>query len=250
MKKVLLSALFFFVTAAPAYAAIDPDKFFAGMDIGTLGLGLNGGYKVNDMFKVRLNGNFFPNGGLFGVAGRMAADEISDDADADISAHQYSIGLLGDVHPFSGSFRVTGGIYYLRHDLSAKLTPKPDTTIDIGDMTYNADEIGYVDAEIKWNKIAPYLGVGWDTGGINQRGLSFSSSLGILYSKPTLDITAQPNPNLKDSYPGTPAQKEAAYAEFEAELQREIDKETSDVDDYLKWMRYYPVITVGLTYRF
>ena len=241
--------------ASPARAG----DIFAGADLGTMGLGLNLGYQVSNLFKIRLNGNFFPNGGLFKWAGDKAADRLKSDdrfdaVSIDITAHQYNLGLLADVHPFAGRFRISGGLYYLRNDLKATAKARAGRTeITFGDKTYTISDIpenpyftpgdlsdqyniGWAEMEIKWKKIAPYLGIGWGTEEGRHSAFNFSTSLGIIFSKPTIDIT----PHYHQSTPQV----------FRDEVQRNIDKERDDMDSYVKWLSYYPVISMGFTYRF
>ena len=251
MKK-LLPALLMMILLAGTNIARAGD-IFTGADVGTMGLGLNLGYQVNNLFKLRLNGNFFPNGGIFKWAGDKAADRL-DAADIDVTAHQYNLGLLADFHPFAGRFRISGGLYYLRHDLRAtaranKNTPTEinfggkiytikdipaDWHIDPGDL--DAKTIGWAEMEIKWKKVAPYLGIGWGTEEGRHSAINFSTSLGIIFSKPTIDIT----PHYHNDIP----------QEFRDEVRSYINKEKDDMDSYVKWMSYYPVISMGFTYRF
>lgn len=197
--------------------------FFVTPKLGTLGFGVDLGYQVNDLFKVRLNGNYFG----------WSFDGNVQDIDYDIDLKNLTFGLLFDLHPFSNGFRVTAGAYYLniKGDLSGGL--KQDQVYSFGDHKYLGSELGEASGTAKWSRIAPYIGLGWGSGKADpDSNWFFSFDLGAMYAgKSKLSYTVS----------GL-----ASHPSLAADIEREKQEVQSKLDDY-KW---YPVLSVGLVYRF
>jgi hypothetical protein len=93
--------------------------------------------------------------------------------------------------------------------------------------TYTAAEVGVLTAQVKFHKTSPYLGLGW--GGAPSAGLHFIGDIGVIaQGKPTVTLT--------DSNGGISA----------ADLQQSQERLQHDLDKF----RWYPVVQVGLGYRF
>jgi hypothetical protein len=93
--------------------------------------------------------------------------------------------------------------------------------------------VGALSGKVDFDDIAPYVGIGWDTtfGKDNCFGLVFE--LGVLYQ-------GSPDVNLVSSGPI------ASDPTFQAELAKETAALQDDLDEY----KFYPVVAVGLSYRF
>jgi hypothetical protein len=140
--------------------------------------------------------------------------------------------LLLDLHPFNGGFRVTSGIFINNNEVTGSAQPS-GSTIDIGGSTYNVSDIGTLDAKIDFRTIAPYLGIGWGNAvGKNSR-LTISIDAGVMFQ-------GTPNVSLH------PSKDTSAIPGFNESL----DKETADLKDDVKDLRYYPVVSLGLAYKF
>ncbi len=110
---------------------------------------------------------------------------------------------------------------------------KATASYQIGDTTYNAGEVGTLKGKIDFNDIAPYLGLGWDTSFGKDKGFGFLFELGAIYQgSPDVDLSAD----------GLLANDQT----FQNNLAKEEENMQSDVDDY----KFYPVVSLGLNYRF
>ncbi|MDR2504381.1 MAG: hypothetical protein LBD82_08410 [Deltaproteobacteria bacterium] len=240
MKKFLrpacLLALFCLnlIQAVPARAG----GVFAGLDLNMpMGLGLNLGYQINDWFKIRLQGNYLPMQSLVDMALNSASSSTDeDDVSLSTNVDWYNAGLLADVHPFAGSFRLTAGLYYLKYGINFGMTPKAGHEIEIGDHKYQANQVGRADLEIKWNHFAPYVGLGYGVEYGRHNAVNFAFSLGALYSKPKADFWVTTDP--------------AVPAWVKNQIEADTSKELKDLNDTLDSFKIMPVISVGFTYRF
>lgn len=147
-----------------------------------------------------------------------------------------SVGLLTlDVHPFAGWFRLSGGLG-LNNTKADGTADTTSGTIDINGTTYNTSEVGIVQGKITFKKAAPYLGLGWGTPAKSSAGLYFTSDIGVMFSKATGTINGTCAPSL-------PAPTCAA-------LQSDLDAEAASFKHDVEKVKYYPVITLGLGWRF
>ena len=108
------------------------------------------------------------------------------------------------------------------------LSTSPAGAINIGGTNYSAAQAGTVNADLKYNKFSPYLGIGYGNPFGKDSSFSFNVDLGVLYQgKPTATMTA--------SGGGVTA---ADLRTEEAQLIHAVDA------------RWWPVAAVGIAYRF
>lgn len=192
---------------------------------GTTGLGAGLAYRLTEQLNIR--GSY--NGWEYDH--EETVDELEYDLDLELSTTE----LLLDWHPFSSGFRVTGGIVYNGTDLTGDARPAGAGTVEFGGRTFLAQDIGSVDAEVDFERVAPYLGIGYGQP-FGQR-LSFSADLGVMYQgSPDATLQVRPGPAVD---PVTRARLEQAATEEERELEDELDQ-----------LRFYPVARIGLAYAF
>jgi len=211
----------FSVSSLPAAFAAPNILDGVAIDIrgGTLGGGAEINYAINSKFTVGLGFNRFT----------YDTTQTVDDIDYNTELKLQTISLLASFHPFDGVFRLTGGIMNNGNQLS--LTASPNLEYTIGDKTYTAAQVGTLDASIKFNTLAPYFGLGW--------GLSADTGFGV-----TLDIGIlfQGAPKVEMKANGLIADN----SDFLADLQREETKAEDDISAFTM----YPVVALGLEYRF
>ena len=208
----------------PAWAVESPDNFGAGIGISTLGLGIEGSYAFNDTFSASLGLNHY----------KYSTSDVSSDIDYDIEMKLQSVALLGNFFPFHGAFRVSAGIF--SNDNKISMDAKPAGSYDIGNTQYSAADIGTLTAKVSFNKIAPYLGVGW--GKRVRKGFGMTGDIGVLIQgSPKLEMTAT-GPITDPSNP--------LHSQFTADLERERLSAQDDLSDF----KMYPVLGIGLSYRF
>ncbi len=216
---VLLSMCFIHnnANAAPGDAAI-------GLKAGTLGLGLEATFEVADRVNVRVGGNYFKVGSEVDVEG--------NDYDLDVKLNSFT--ALGDWFVTDSSFRVTAGLVLNNNGLSGSALPSNSYQID--DQIYTSSEVGDLNAEIDFKSIAPYLGIGWGNPLADDSDWSFFMDLGIIFAgKPRLDITST----------GGTLSNDPTLLENIAQVEQDF----RDTDE-INYLKFYPVVSVGLNYRF
>jgi hypothetical protein len=198
-----------------AAGAAGADSFAIGARAGTTGLGLEGAWPMTDSVNLRA--------GYFAFDYGTDLEEEGVEYDGDLRLRNAA--LLADWHPFGGAFRLSaGGV-----QTGNKFKGSADGDLEVGDNTY----AGQLDAEVSWSGFAPYLGVGF---GNAMRGvrMTFSLDLGVMF-------TGSPDVRL-DGSADDPA-LEAAFAE-------DLERERANLEDELSDAKYYPVVSLGLAYRF
>lgn len=169
------------------------------------------------------------------VNARAGLNTLDFDFDGEIEDIEYDIGLdfssfsaLVDWYIFDSSFRISGGIVSLNHELALDATPNEN--VDIGDREYTPAEIGTLSGSVEIDDVAPYIGIGWgNTLGRNKRW-GFYTDLGVAFAG-SLDV--------KLSATGAGADLAANLAKEEDEIQDELDA-----------FKFYPVLSMGLFFRF
>ena len=136
-----------------------------------------------------------------------------------------------DWFPFDNAFHMTGGLLVNQNEL--ELTAKTTANYEIGNTTYTAAEVGTLTGELDFNDVAPYIGIGWGNPFGKEGNWSFAIDLGVMFQG-SADVDLSANGTL------------AGNAAFAANLAREEDNLEDEIDDY----QYYPVIALGVSYRF
>ncbi len=169
---------------------------------------------------------------------RTGYNAFSYDGSATKDDNEYSynlklgnLPLLVDWYPLPGGFRISGGLMINNNKIDA--TAKPSGSYKIGDTTYPAAAIGNLTGKIDFNSSAPYLGIGF--GNAVGRGipLSLSLDLGVMFQ-------------------GTPKVSLAASGPIASDptFQANLAKEENNIKDTTDNIKYYPVIALGMAYRF
>ena len=187
---------------------------------GTLGAGVELSKGFSDKLSVGLALNAYT---------YKTTDKTSN-VDYDYKFELQSAGLLANYHPFSGIFRLTAGVMMNNNELSLTGKPVSGATYTLNGVTYTASQVGTLTGKVTFNKTAPYLGLGWGSRPNGSFGLT--ADIGALYQgspKLTLDATG--------------ALSDPALA---ANVRAERAKAESDLSSF-KW---YPVVSLGLYYRF
>ncbi|MEL6441987.1 MAG: hypothetical protein AAFQ80_22410 [Cyanobacteria bacterium J06621_8] len=215
------------------------DSFKSGWaivaDASTLGLGGSIVRRISPQLNARAGVN------AFGFGFDLEETDTTYDADLNL----FNVSTLLDYHPFKSSgFRLSGGLIFSDNNIEGTATPNLDdslgeATIEIGDETFNVDELASVDADLEiTNSVAPYLGIGWGNPVSGDKGLGFFANLGVVFgSSVEVDIT----PNVADGVP----------AQVQEEIDAAVEQETEDLEDELGFLNtIYPVGSLGLSYQF
>ncbi|ABI58198.1 hypothetical protein ACN2MM_00320 [Alkalilimnicola ehrlichii MLHE-1] len=206
-------ALVLLFSAGTGHAA---GPFAVGVKAGTTGLGLEGTLGVSDRVNLRAS-----------VSGLdYSTDVEEDDIEYDGTLKVRSAGVLADWYPFGGRFRLSAGGFYNGNEFRGSAQ---EEGLPIGEGVYDAR----LDAEVDWRRFAPYLGIGWGNALAGGR-LSFSSDIGVLF-------TGSPRVRL-DGTTNNPV--------LEEQFREDVRREEESLEDDLEDLKYYPVISVALSYRF
>jgi hypothetical protein len=194
-----------------------------GLKAGTLGAGIEWSMPINEQFSVRFNFN----------GASYDEKEESDDVTYDGTLKLSNIGILGDYYPSESSFRLTAGAFINNNKFTGRALPTSLSPIDLGDSTYGINDIGHVDTEVTFQKVSPYIGIGFgnDT---REKGWGFTLDIGAMYQgTPQADVTASiKNPLLA------------------AVINKELEAEKRNLEEELSDFTIYPVVMIGVNYTF
>lgn len=144
--------------------------------------------------------------------------------------------VLIDYYPKPGSsFRISAGLAYNGNRIGVHGKPNANGFYNVEGHTYSASEAGKVAGSVDFDKVSPYLGIGWSTGA-REKGWSFSSDIGVLF---------QGAPRTTLGVAGCMAAA-AVCDRFKADVARE----SSALNDEAGKFKAYPVLRIGLNYRF
>lgn len=185
----------------------------------------------------------------FGTLG-ISLDTNGTDYDTDLRYGAAQAML--DFRPFAGGFRVSAGVWSRPPDIEL-LIRGDNKRIDLGAREYTAT--GRIDGDVDLGSAAPFLGLGWG-GSPAGRGFGLSFEAGVLFADaPGVALRAQGRAcesTLLACDPDGPtgfdvnSPNDPRAQSFRAEL----DNEERALEDDLKDLRYFPVINLGLHYRF
>lgn len=154
------------------------------LNVGTQGVGAEFAYGVLPNLALRGGLNFIPFKAhdVFKISGFNSTSNLSADF--------YNVHALADYVPVKTAswFRLVGGFaYFFKAKGDIRVIPSDD--YKYGDLVLTEDQIGYVDLNVNWKGLAPYLGVAFaNTFPRNKFNVSFD--LGTYYlNKPKADIT-------------------------------------------------------------
>ncbi|MDE2593298.1 MAG: hypothetical protein KGL57_03590 [Burkholderiales bacterium] len=227
MKTLRLGSSLFKTAIASLTLGMATTAAHAGEVYANLGLpGLMLGYAqaINPMFSVR---------GDFATLGNYEKDKTESGIDYKAKLAFNRLGLFGDYFPFSGGFRLTGGLTMNNQKIELTSTAQAGTLMTVGDRTFVVAPDDRLYVQIKMPSTTPYIGLGW---GHQQadKGLGFIADLGATLGKAKLDVQAT----------GTNLGNRALVT------QADIDKETQQLRDGVGKITFIPQISLGMNYRF
>ncbi len=207
--------------SAPVLAAGDT-AMALGFKAGTLGVGLDLLVGFNDNLGMRAGFATFP----------YSSDDTWSDVDYDYDYDLATFNLLLDWYPTGNNFRVTAGAMINNNEIDADAALAPGETYEIGGVEYPAEAIGSLNGKVTFDSVAPYLGIGVGNPLTASGRWRFQLDIGVMYQgEGDVSLTAENPLNIPDL--------DDQLAIEEAEVQEEVD-------DY----EVYPVIQLGVSFRF
>ncbi len=217
------------------HSAAEEGNIDLGVAAGTLGIGAEIGVGVAEQLRLRGGVNYL----------QFSFDSTISNIDYEMEPEFKNGSLLLDWYPFSGSFRVTGGLFINGNEIALSGQPRQDTLLgdyaipdEYAHLSYLADSVK-INGTVDFNTIAPFFGIGWNSNIEKEKGWGIAFDMGILFQgKPQVSsLTASADAPL-GNYANHPLVLEA------------LEQERQAIEDDLEDFQYYPVATLKLNYTF
>ncbi|MBY0273520.1 MAG: hypothetical protein K2X02_09000 [Alphaproteobacteria bacterium] len=210
-RTPLLSCLFLLLLTP---VSADPVSF--GAKVGTLGLGVESSYRIDPIFSITGSVNGF----------KFTASPHDRDLDFDGKLRLLTAGGSVGIHPFKNGFKILVGVFYDGNQFNLSTMLRRNVTID--GRTFTPEQVGKPGLTIHFNRVSPYLGIGFDSAFCTDSSWSLTGELGVLF---------QGSPKVK--------LKAKTYPEVEAYIKH---KAKHAADKFL--LKYFPVLSIGAKYSF
>lgn len=189
--------------------------------IGTLGYGVELNFGISDLFSTRI--------GLNDYSYKYTANSSMLNYDFDWQLQ--TVSALADWYPYAGSFRASGGFFYDNNRNSYVANPTGGNYI-INGVPYSSAVIASYQGTITFNKIAPYVGIGWGNPAAKNKGWGLVSDIGLLYQgKPSSDLVV------------------TCVAACPSQLQTDASAENAKLEDDFSHYKWWPVASIGISYH-
>ncbi|MGD8777483.1 MAG: hypothetical protein PVH88_00800 [Ignavibacteria bacterium] len=184
---------------------------------GSLGLGFEATRTIFQNLNGRVAINYFS----YNYNGESKSGDVNYDLDFNL----LSFTVFFDWFPFESGFHLSGGFLYSNNNIEG--LGKPTRTYTVGGTIYTPEKLGNLNAKVEPSlKFSPYLGLGWGNAVEQDKKLGFLVNLGIIYQgSPDVTLTAKG-------------------------LLEPTAEQEPDVENDIRNLKYYPVLTIGLTYQF
>jgi hypothetical protein len=213
--------------ALAAGSAAHADIALTG-EVGTTGIGFHASVPLRPNLHARIG---------FGYLGYSYSGSSSG-LDYDLSLKARTYDALLDWYPRAdSSFRVTAGVAYNGNKIDAQARPDAAGNYVVQGNAYSAATVGKVNGTVDFGKLAPYLGIGWSKRlSQDEKGWSFSTDVGVMFQ-------GSPRTTLTSS--GC-----TAAAPVCSQLSADLARQNAALSDDMRRFKVYPVLRVGVSYRF
>ena len=196
-----------------------------GIQMTTMGPGAEFWGKFHENFGFRLMAE--------GVPKTSFSEYTISDIDYKTKLAMFSAGALLDWYPVTDvGFRVSAGVFYNNMNVDIKASPDSGKSVKINGTHYYGWEIGTLEGKIKYNSLAPFLGLGY-LGRIAENWCWHVDG-GVAY-------LGRPSADLSQSGYTSPR-----TAMLMADIKKEQDKIEKEGQRY----SFYPIFSVGVSYAF
>ncbi len=233
MNHCRLFAFVVLLAGAPA-AAFEYEGFdgpAVSLRAGTLGAGMEaslplGGGGGPGRFAARFGFQAFA----------YSSQSQKDNVQYKTTMHLASAHALVDWYPWRHGFRLSAGLLYNGNRISIEARPSGGN-FEFNNRIYPVTSVSQVDGEVVFNRIAPYIGVGWDWEDPARSAFSVAVEAGVMYhGTPRADLRAECGPLLT--------------APQCAVLRSDVEAEEDQLNEDLRDLKWYPVVTASGSYRF
>ncbi|HKV09260.1 MAG TPA: hypothetical protein VJ725_14040 [Thermoanaerobaculia bacterium] len=226
LKKAGFTVLLLVLAASPGAAQVA-----LGAKAGTLGAGAELTVGLSRQLNTRLGVNGF------NYSERREASDIEYDGEASLRT---ATALL-DWHPGGRGFRLTGGVVYNDTEVTGSSLPPASGVYDLGGVPVPVSILGTLDAKADFDPVVPYVGLGWGNAVSEGKKVGFFFDLGVIFQGEA-DVELTPNIPAGSPINTTPGARDA--------LEILLSREEADLEDEAADYDLYPVVAIGLTYRF
>lgn len=149
-----------------------------GLNVGTAGLGV----EVSRALSPSIVTRFYLSGYTFEVD----IEEDGIDYNADLSFSNFA--AIVDWHPWHNGLHLSAGL--VNNGNHFQMGAEAADDYDIGDSTYTGTLS--LQAAVKFRRVSPYVGLGWNNAATGRSGLAWSTEIGvILQGEPSVRLTAK-----------------------------------------------------------
>jgi hypothetical protein len=222
MKQAILGLAMTLAFAASGARAGDVtafDQLTWTANVGTLGPGIEAGYRIDDHWGVR--------GGINGLTSKFVYHDNKSDMPSQLLL--LSTGVTADYYPYGGDFRLSAGARLSAGKIDGTLRNLTGK-VKLGTSTvtiFVADPL--TDFTVTQNLLQPYIGAGYSVAVKDRLTLDFD--LGALYAgAPDLSVRSRAD----------------RFGFTRNQIRNEIDR----ARDRLAPFKIYPVVQVGLNFKF
>ena len=219
-----------------------PDKaiprYSVGVSGGTQGIGVSVGYQVSERVRVRLRGAYLG----------YDSSEQWGSMDSRIQIHGNNAGMLIDFFPFGEHFYISAGLNLCESEAEyrAHFRQKPglQNRVHFGGRDYKMTDGDHacISGDYTWNKLQPYIGIGYQDYVFDLPWLMYSIEMGICYMGQG-EMSVQACGGLKSRDPETYQWEPITPAE----LEQGIRQEGKDFFDLADGLRFYPVLQMSIS---
>ncbi len=225
IRRFLLTFCIVLLSSGFVHNAYAKEGLGIDAKIGTMGVG------------AEISASIIPNTRLRGGLNYLIWDFEStiDEINYDFETEFNSIPVLLDIHPFGGSFFLSGGVFFNNNTIGVEGTVPPESfPAQYQAYDFLADQVS-ISGDVEFMPVAPYVGLGWRTNNDNS-GWGLGLELGVLYQGAP-DVT-----NLRVNAP--------IDVNDIDEVQQFLAEQESEIEDELSWFEFYPVASLILSYHF
>lgn len=208
--------------AASAPAASNGSSTSIGFRVGTLGLGLELSHLLSDHIGLRVGGNYFSQS--------RSDTQGSVTYDGTVKLQSFS-GMLDWYPGRRGAFHFSAGAVSNPLKVDGVGVPDSDGGYTLNNTDYTASQVGVFTGSAKFGSVLPYVGLGFGTPASKSHGIGVVFDIGAAIGKPTVLLSS-------------------SNAASNAGLATDLRAENAKVQDDANRLPVWPVISLGLTYRF
>ena len=234
------------IGSATVQAESEPAQWAVSAELSSTGIGADVIYGFTPKLQLRSGINAFSVSRDYTAndGNDIPDDEVDYQGDLDL----LTVGSVLDWYPSGKHFRLSAGLFYNGNEFKGNGRCESATgNCEFGDSTFNSALLGTVNAEVTFNRVAPYLGIGYGNP-LQRAGWGVTGDVGILVQgKPNATLFATGGCNVVDDDPtGLFVSQQACLDIRDAEIADEEEK----LQDTLDRFQVYPVVNLGVSYRF